>query len=173
MPPIEIDINVEEMHLEAWRRTADRRPQPEIGHSGQGAAGERVVGTIAADPHRVYAKRRMQIVVEPEIGGRKADCPPAPVAGGDAPVDLPEAAEECGRLTRLARFQQFADLGRGIDRRIGAADRLEYREAEAVLGAGDAQQLGGPAPAVAKGAVPADDDVAGPDRADDDFGDEI
>src|SRR3984893_7068545 len=64
-------------------------------------------------------------------------------------------------------------MGRGIDHRISAADRLENGDAEAVLGAGGAQQLGGPAPAVAKGAVPADDDMAGADRSDDDFGDEI
>jgi hypothetical protein len=116
----------------------DGRPQPEIGNAVEGAAGKRIVGTIAADPHRVYAKSRVQIVVETEIGGRKADRPPAPVAGGDAPVDLPEAAEECGRLARLARFQQLADMGRGIDRRIGTADRLEDCDAEAVRGAGGA-----------------------------------
>src|SRR5947208_6057542 len=107
MPPVEIGIGVEEMRLEARRRAADGRAQPEIGNAINGAAGKRVVGTIAADPHRVYAEGRVQIVVETEVGGRKADRPPAPVAGGDAPVDLPEAPEERGRLARLAGFQQL------------------------------------------------------------------
>ena len=36
-----------------------------------------------------------------------------------------------------------------------------------------AQQIGGAATVLAKGAIPADDDMRGADRADDDFGDEI
>src|SRR5207244_916052 len=113
MPPVEIDIGVEEMRLEAWRRAADGRAQSEIGDAIDGAAGERVGGTIAADPHRVYAEGRVQMVVETEIGGRKADRPPTPVAAGDAPLDLPKPSEERRRLARLARPQQLANMGRG------------------------------------------------------------
>src|SRR5208282_4998548 len=121
----------------------------------------------------VNAEGRLQIVVETEIGRRKADRPPAPVAGGDAAVDLPKPAEEYRSLARLSGLQQLTDMGRGIDRRVPAADRIEHRDAEAVLCTSRAQHIGGPAAAIAEGTVPADDDMARADRPDDDLGDEV
>ena len=115
----------------------------------------------------------MQIVVEAEIRGRKAYSPPASVAGGDPSVDLPEPAEERRRLPRLAGFQQLADMGRGIDGRILTANRLDDGDVEAMLPTSRAQQIRRPTAAVAKGAVPADDDMRGADRSNDDLGDEV
>src|SRR5271167_2956327 len=149
MAPIEIDIGVEEVRLEPRYQAADRRAQTEIGDAVDGMATERVVGTVAADAHGVNAEGRLEVVVETEIGCRKADRPPAPVAGGDAAVDLPEPAEECRRLARLSGLQQLADMGRGIDCCIPAADRIEHRDAEAVLCTSHAQHIGGPAAAIA------------------------
>src|SRR5207302_4348484 len=106
-----------------------------------------------------------EIFAEPEIGGREADRAAAPVADHDSPVDLPIPAELGGCLARLAGFQQFADMGRGIDRRVGVAYRIDDRDAEALLGAGGAQQFGRAAAAVAEGAVMTDDDMAEADRA--------
>ena len=94
---------------------------------------------------------------------------PRLVAERDAAVDLPEPAELRRRLARLAGLQQLADMGRGIDRRILAAHRLDHRHPEAVLLTGLAQQLRRAAAAVAEGAIMADDDMRRADRADHDF----
>ncbi len=64
-------------------------------------------------------------------------------------------------------------MGRGINRRVGTAHRLEHRDAEAALSTSRTQQIGGPAAAIAKGAVPADDEVPGADCPDDNLCDEI
>src|SRR6202030_1673785 len=103
----------------------------------------------------------------------KADSAAAPVTGGDAAVDLPEAAEQCSRIARFAGLQQLADMGRRIDCRILAADRSEHGHPEAVLQTGGAQGFRRSAAAVAKGAIPADHDMRGPDRSDDHFGNEF
>src|SRR5260370_7894358 len=133
MASVEIDLGVEEVRLEPRHEAADRRAQTDIGDAVDRAAGERVVGAVAGNPHGIDAESRMQIVVEPEIRSRKADRPPASVAGGDPSVDLPEPAEERRGLPRLAGFQQLADLGRGIDGRILAANRLDDGDVEASL----------------------------------------
>src|ERR1700730_5285052 len=113
MASVEIDLGVEEVRLEPRHEAADRRAQTDIGDAVDRAAGERVVGAVAGNPHGIDAESRMQIVVEAEIRGRKAYSPPTSVAGGDPSVDLPEPAEERRRLPRLADFQQLADMGRG------------------------------------------------------------
>src|ERR1700730_1912970 len=128
MASVEIDLGVEEVRLEPRHEAADRRAQTDIGDAVDRAAGERVVGAVAGNPHGIDAESRMQIVVEAEIRGRKAYSPPTPVAGGAPSVDLPEPAEERRRLPRLAGFQQLADLGRGIDGRILTAHRLAHRD---------------------------------------------
>src|SRR6516165_11418202 len=161
------------MRLEPRHQAADRRAQPEIRHPVDGTAGERVVGTVAADAHGINAKGRLQIVVETEVRRREADRPPAPVAGGDAAVDLPKAAEQCRGLARLPRLQQLADMGRGVDSSVRVADRLENGDAKAVPGALRSQQIWCPAAAIAKRAIPPDDEVAGTDRPDDDLRDEV
>ncbi len=173
MASVEVSLGVEEVRLEPRHEAADRRAQTDIGDAVDRAAGERVVGAVAGNPHCIDAESRMQIVVKAEIRGRKADRPPASVAGGDPSVDLPEPAEERRGLPRLAGFQQLADLGRGIDGRILAANRLDDGDVEAMLPTGRAQQIRRPTAAVAKGAVPADDDMRGADRSNDDLGDEV
>src|SRR5260370_9734200 len=167
------EADVEEVGSERRQEAAVRRRNPDIGAPANRAAGERVVRTVARDTHRIDPEGRVQIIVETEIRGRKADCPATPVAGGDAAVDLPEAAEQCGRLVRLAGLEQLADMGRGIDDRILPADRLEHGHLEAVLQTGRAQRFGRPPAAVAEGAIPADPDMPGPDRSDDDVADEF
>ena len=119
-----------------------------------------------ADPHRVDPERRPQIFAEAEIGGGKADRAAAPVAGLDASVDLPEAAELRRRLSRPAVAQEFADMGRGIDRGVGAAHRLDDCHPETVPRPRLAQHLGGAAALVAEGQIVADYDMADTDRAD-------
>jgi hypothetical protein len=173
MPPVEIDIGIEKVRLEPRYETADGRAQSEVGDAVDRAPGQRIVGTIAADAHRVNAKGGLQIVVETEIGGRKADRPPALVTDGDAPVDLPEAAEQGRRLARPTRLQQFADLRRGIDRRVSAAYRFEDSDAKPALRTCRAQHVRAPATPIAEGAVPADDDMAGADRTHDHLGDKV
>src|SRR5204862_7258263 len=130
---------------------------------------ERVVGTIAADAHRVDAESRPQILAEPEIGGREADRAAAPVADHDAPIDLPEAAELGGGVARPTVAQQLADARRGIDRRVRPVYRLDDSQTEAMPRAHFAQQLRGAATAVAEGAVMADDDMGQPDRPEHDL----
>ena len=113
MAPIKIDVGVEEMRLEPGHQTAYGWAQTEIGDTVHGMAGERIIGTVAADAYGIDAEGRVQIVVETEIRRRKADRPPAPVAGGDAAVDLPEPAEQGRRLPRLPGFpvrQQSSSL---------------------------------------------------------------
>src|SRR5207253_3472513 len=95
------------------------------------------------------------------------------VAGRDAAVDLPKPAEQHRGLARLAGFQQFADLGRGINRRILAADWLDHGHLETVLQTRGPQKIGRPTATVAERAIPADDNMRGADRSDDDFGDEL
>src|SRR5204863_9549880 len=128
---VEIGIGVEEVRFEARLGAADGRAQPDIGDAVDRAAAERVVGAVAADPHRVDAESRPQILAEPEIGGREADRAAAPVAFHDPPVDLPEAAELGGGIARPAVAQQLADAGRGIDRRVRPVYRLDDGQAEA------------------------------------------
>src|SRR6516165_4779866 len=126
MATIEVDFDVEQMCFEPRYEPADGRAQTEVGHAIDAAPGERVVRTVAADPHRIDAEGRPQEIAEAEICRRKTEAAPAPVAGLDAAVDLPEPAEQCRRLARPARLQQLADLGGGVDRLIGAADRLDH-----------------------------------------------
>src|SRR6516165_3969117 len=173
MAAVKIDIGVEEVCLEPRHEAANCRAQADICHAADGAAGERMVGPVTANPHGVYAERRMEIVVEPEIGSWKADRPATPITGRHPPVDFPEAAEKRCRLARLPRFQQLANMCRGIDGRIVAANRVDHGDVEAVLLTCGAQKIGVAAAPVAKGAVPADDDVRGADRPDNDFGDEV
>ena len=64
-------------------------------------------------------------------------------------------------------------MGRGIDGRVGAAHRFEDADGKTVARPCFTQQLGRAAPAVAEGAVPADDDMSGADRTHDDVGNKI
>jgi len=64
-------------------------------------------------------------------------------------------------------------MGRGIDRRIGAAHRLDDCDAKAVPGRHLAQQFGRAAAAIAERAVMADDDMAEPDRPEHDLLDKV
>jgi hypothetical protein len=64
-------------------------------------------------------------------------------------------------------------MGRGIDRRGLVADRLEHRDLKPVPGALGPQQIRRPTAPVPKGAIPADDHVAGAYRSDDDFGNKV
>src|SRR5262249_62316873 len=105
MARVKIGIGVEEVSLEPRHEPADRRAQTEIRDPVDGTAGERVVGTVAADAHGIHAKGRLQIVVKTEVRRREADRPPAPVAGGDAAVDLPESTEQRGGPARLPCLQ--------------------------------------------------------------------
>src|SRR5712671_7043358 len=114
MPAVEVGVGVEQMRFEARLWGPDRRAQADIGDAIDRPAGERVVGAVAADSHRIDAESRAEIFAEPEIGGREADRAATPVADHDAPVDLPEAAELSRRLARPAAAQQLADMGRGI-----------------------------------------------------------
>src|SRR2546421_716576 len=109
------------------------------------------------------------IVSKREIRGREAGRAAAPVAFHGPAADLPKAAELRRRLARPAAAQQLADMGRGIGRRIGAAHRLDHRDAELVPVAHLAQQLDRAAAAIAEGAVMADDDMSQPDRAEHDL----
>src|SRR5262249_109262 len=149
MAPVEIDIAVEEVRFQARHQTTHRRAQPEIGDAVDRAAGERVVGAVATDAHGIDAEGRVQIIVETEVCRRKPNRAPAPVANSYAPVDFPEAAKQGRRITRLSGLQQLADTGRGIDSRVIPANRFEHGDAKAVLLAGGAQHIRGPAPAVA------------------------
>src|SRR5271165_5253452 len=159
MASIEIDIDVEEVRLEARHEAADGRAQTDIGDPADRSAGERIVGAVAADAPRIDPEGRVQIIVETEIRGRKADRAAAPVASRDAAVNFPEPAEQRRRLVRLAGLQQLADVGRGVHRCILAADRLDHGYPEAVLQTLGLQKIGRPAAAVAEGAIPADDDM--------------
>ena len=64
-------------------------------------------------------------------------------------------------------------MRRGIDRRIGAAHRLDNCDAKAVPGPHLAQQFGRAPAAVAERAVMADDDMAEPDRPEHDLLDKV
>src|SRR6266550_2348381 len=145
MPAVEVGIGVEQMRFEARLRGADGRAQTDIGDPVDGAAAERIVGAVAANPDGIDAKGRTQIFAEPEIGGREADCPPPAVAHHDPPVDLPKAAELGRRLARPA-----------------AVPRPHL-----------AQQFGRAATAIAERAVMADDDMAEPDRPEHDLLDKV
>src|SRR5215472_8887226 len=64
-------------------------------------------------------------------------------------------------------------MGRGINRGVLAADRLEHRDAKPLLYPGRLQQVRRAAPAVAEGAIPADNNMARADRRDDYIRDEV
>src|SRR5581483_5987077 len=169
---VEVAVDVEKMRLEPRAVAADGGPEPDIGDAVDGAAVERVVRPVAADPHGIDPEGGAQVFAEPDIGGGEAEQAAAPVADRDAAVDLPGAAELGGGLARPALAQQFADMGRGIDRRVGAAHRIDDADAEAVHRPRLLQHRGGAAAAVAEGAVVADDDMADADGGDHDLLDE-
>src|SRR5438552_12566144 len=102
MPAVKVGVGVEQMRFEARLGGADGRAQADIGDPVDGAAAERVVEAVTANPDGIDPKGRPQIFPEAKIGGREADCPPPAVADHDAPVDLPEAAELGRRVARSA-----------------------------------------------------------------------
>ncbi len=100
MASVEVDVGIKEVRLETRHQASDGRAKTDIGDPVDGATGERIVGTVAGNPYGIDPEGRVQIVVEPEVGGRKADRPAAPVAGRDTAVDFPVSAEKRRRLTR-------------------------------------------------------------------------
>jgi len=64
-------------------------------------------------------------------------------------------------------------MGRGVDRGVLAADWLEHRDAKPLHNPGRPQHVRRAASAVAKGAIPADNNMAGTNRPNDYLGDEV
>src|ERR1700722_12775304 len=159
MPSVEVAVDIEKMRFEPRHEAANRGPEADIGDAVDALAAERVVGPVARYPHRIDAEGRTQIFAEADIGGRKTDRAAALVAERDAAVDLPEPAELRRRLARLPGLQEFANMGRGIDRRIAATHRLDHGDAESPHRAAFAQHVGRAAPPVTEGAVMPDDNV--------------
>src|SRR6185312_8920371 len=157
----------EDVDLEAELRAADGGAHPEI-RDGV------VPGAVAAEPGAdgVDAGRRPQIAVEQEVGGRKADSPAALVAALDAAVDLPGTAEQRGGSPRIARLQQLADAGRGIELGAGAHG-FDDGDVEAELLAHLRQQRGSAVPAAAEDEIVSDDGMAEGEPADENVADEI
>src|SRR6202040_162743 len=60
---VKIDIDVEQVGLEPRHEAADRRAQTDVGDAVDCAAGERVVRTVAGDPHGIDPEGGVQVVV--------------------------------------------------------------------------------------------------------------
>src|SRR3546814_5838585 len=96
------------MRLEQRMRSADRRPHAEAGDAvmPDQPAMRRV---LQPDAYGIDAERRMEIIVEFEVGCRIAQGPAEPLAGDHAPLDLEGPAEQRRRMARLAGGQVVAE----------------------------------------------------------------
>src|SRR5689334_23113759 len=119
MAAVEVAGEIEEMHLEAEVAAADGGAPAEI---GDGVVPVDAALLLDAGAHGIDAGGGSEVVLEPEIGGGKADRAAAFIAALDAAVDLPEAAEQHRRLARPTLRQMLADAGRGI----GGAPRRRH-----------------------------------------------
>src|SRR5579872_5095761 len=91
MRPVEIAGKIEEMRLEAKRGPLEGGAIAEIGDPRMEDA------TLECGAHRIDAGGRPEIIIEPEIGGGKAQVSAALIAALDPSLDLPEPAEKGGR----------------------------------------------------------------------------
>src|SRR5712671_1582645 len=134
---------------------------------------ERAPALLDARTHGIDAGGRPQVVVEHEVGGREADGAAARIAGFDAALDLPEAAEQRRRLTGVSGCKELADARRGVDGALGRRDRTDYGDAEMQIRAARLEQRRRAAPLVAEDEIVADDGVAHAEIADEHGLDEI
>src|SRR5713226_9989977 len=101
---------------------------------------ERAPALLDARTHGIDAGGRSQVVVEHEVGGREADGAAARIAGFDAALDLPEAAEQRRRLTGVSGCKELADARRGVDGALGRRDRTDYGDAEMLIRAARSEE---------------------------------
>src|SRR5262245_46412232 len=93
------------MHLDGQNAVAERRADPDVGDGP-------IRGVAEISPARIDARRDQERLVRPEIGGRKAQGPPAPYPWANLTRNGVVPPEEAGSSSDVSLSQGRPHRGR-------------------------------------------------------------